>query len=64
MAHHSEPVRQRLKQKTMAARPAESSPMGDSPGFDLWPRPKRKEKMTAEVQKPKAALWRVLKTHW
>jgi hypothetical protein len=64
MAHQSEPVRQRLRQKTMAARPAESRPMGDSPGFLPWPRPKRMEKMRAEVQKPRAALWRVLKAHW
>jgi hypothetical protein len=41
MAHHSEPVRQRLRQKTTETRPAESSPMGDSPGFLPWARPKR-----------------------
>ena len=64
MAHQSEPVRQRLRQKTRAARPAESSPMGDSPGLLPWPSPKRMEKMRAAVQKPKAVLWRVLKTHW
>ena len=62
MAHQSEPVRQRLRQKTMEARPAESSPMGDSPGLLPWTRPKRTERMTAEVQKPRAALWRVLKS--
>ena len=33
MAHQREPVRPRLKQKTMEARPAESNPMGDSPGL-------------------------------
>ena len=64
MAHQREPVRQRLRQKTREARPAESSPMGDSPGLLPCPRPKRMETVAAAVQKPKAALWRVLKAHW
>ncbi len=56
MAHQSEPVRQRLRQKTMEARLAVSRPMGDSPGLLPWTAPKRTERMTAEVQKPRAAL--------
>ena len=60
----SEPLRHRLKQKTIAASPAESKPMGDSPGFLPWPRPKRNDKSMAALQKPKASLWRALKAHW
>ena len=54
IAHHSEPVRQRLRQKTRPMRPAESRPRGDSPEFATWPlKPKdRKERTAAAVQKP------------
>ena len=63
MAHHSEPVRHRLKQNTNPTSPAESRPIGDSPGLPVWPKPKRNDQIKADVQKPKAALWRVLKAH-
>src|ERR1700677_3772140 len=56
IAHHKEPVRHKLRQNTIPANPAASSPIGDSPGFLLWPSPKRTEKITAAVQKPNAVL--------
>jgi hypothetical protein len=37
--------------------------MGDSPELLPWLRPKRMDKMKAEVKKPEAALWRLLRAH-
>src|SRR5438874_299739 len=54
MAHHSEPVRHRLKQKSSEAKPAQASPRGLSPGFDPCTAPKPKEMIAAALQKPKA----------
>ncbi len=54
MAHHSEPVRHRLKQKTRRPGRRRAVRWATRPGCCCDPMPKRMEKMTAEVQKPKA----------
>ncbi len=56
MAHHSEPVRHRLKANTSPAQPAQSRPMRDSPGLKPWVRPKPKEMRMAALQKPMASV--------
>src|SRR5215470_3981152 len=52
MAHQSEPVYQRLRQKMSPIAAAEKRPTGDSPGFVPWIMPKLVDKISAAHQKP------------